>query len=413
MLLAGDNFLGETPIMRHYAAPHETTRMSKLKSLSHNINGEIEILRGISVTLVMIAHIPVFFPWLSAYWWPVFQHAHFWFGVDIFFAISGFVVTSSLLRQIKINRNEPKIKIITSFAIRRFFRLIPLSWAALLFVLFLSLTWNSTGIFGSAIGILGDAVAVVFYSANWHAYQCVKEVTPLCGINAHYWSLSLEEQFYIVLPLTLLFFRKYLLPVCLLLIAIQFPLQRDIFSSLWITRIDPILYGVVIALIKDTDLYLHIKPGMMRNVKARWTFIVVMLVSMSLLAGGKVISFSVGLLAVASGLFVLIASYNEGLLFPSLAKNRVLLWLGSRSYALYLLHSVAFFIVIEGCSRIAGSRTLIETPEHTLALAIGGVLMTIALVEVAHRLIEVPFRRLGNKPTEKMLQQEDLTKEPT
>ncbi|WP_138452162.1 acyltransferase family protein [Pseudomonas edaphica] len=388
-------------------------RIATLKSSPHKINGEIEVLRGLSVTLVMCAHIPVFFPWLSAYWWPVFQHAHFWFGVDIFFAISGFVVTSSLLRQIETNKEDSKIKTIASFAIRRFFRLIPLSWAALIFVFILSLTWNSTGIFGTTLGILGDAVSVVFYSANWHAYQCVKEVTPLCGINAHYWSLSLEEQFYIILPLTMLFLRKYLLLVCLVLIAIQFPMEREIFSALWITRIDPILWGVAIALIKNTDLYKQIKPTVMSDAKSRWALIVTLLVSMSVLAGGKVISFSVGLLGISSGLLVLIASYNEGLLFAGLAKNRVLLWLGSRSYALYLLHSVAFFIVIEACSRLAGSRALIETAGYTLALAVGGTLTTVVLVEVAHRFIEVAFRRLGNKPSKPAIEQESATSAAT
>ena len=81
-------------------------------------NAEIEILRAISILMVITAHVPFILAWESAYWWPVFRVANFWAGVDIFFAISGFVVTATLLRHI---RSEAPLIALKSFWIRRFF----------------------------------------------------------------------------------------------------------------------------------------------------------------------------------------------------------------------------------------------------------------------------------------------------
>ena len=129
--------------------------------------------RGIAILLVLLDHIAGTFRMSFLGRWSLCgQH-----GVTIFFVLSGFLITTKLMEHPGEFRR---------FYIRRFFRLLPVAWAFLLFLPILgallhtrTLGWRET-------------IACLFFFRNY--------VAPEPGYTAHFWSLSIEEQFYLIWP---------------------------------------------------------------------------------------------------------------------------------------------------------------------------------------------------------------------
>jgi peptidoglycan/LPS O-acetylase OafA/YrhL len=132
--------------------------------------------RGVAIILVLFDHIAnVFLGDGASPYLQTGQH-----GVTLFFVLSGFLITSSLL-------NRPID--LKSFYIRRVFRLMPVAWAYLGFLLLLNLRIHVLS--GSAL------LSSLFFFRNFDA-------TTFGSTTWHFWSLSLEEQFYLVWPIILL-----------------------------------------------------------------------------------------------------------------------------------------------------------------------------------------------------------------
>ncbi len=150
--------------------------------------GDIEGLRGIAVLLVVLYHAGVR------------QLPAGFIGVDVFFVISGFLITGLLLSEL---RQTGSISL-TGFYARRAKRLLPATAAVLAFVslatwlLLPKIRW---------IEIAHDLVASALYSVNWRlAGQAVDYLAQNQAPSPvqHFWSLAVEEQFYLVWPLLLL-----------------------------------------------------------------------------------------------------------------------------------------------------------------------------------------------------------------
>ena len=152
------------------------------------LRGDIEGLRAIAVGTVLLYHLGL--PWLPGGF----------VGVDVFFVISGFLITSLLLRE----STKTGTVSISDFYARRARRLLPAASTVLLF----------TAVVGwfvlprAARGDLAtDVVASTFYVVNWALAN--RSVDYLAEDSApsplqHYWSLSVEEQYYVVWPLMIL-----------------------------------------------------------------------------------------------------------------------------------------------------------------------------------------------------------------
>jgi peptidoglycan/LPS O-acetylase OafA/YrhL len=115
-------------------------------------------------------------------------------GVDIFFVLSGFLITSLLLEELA-ERGTIRFR---SFYARRALRLLPALFATVAAVVVYSLTLGPAGRVGA---ILRDAGAALTYWENWHEAFSKNSVGTMLG---HTWSLSIEEQFYILWPALLL-----------------------------------------------------------------------------------------------------------------------------------------------------------------------------------------------------------------
>ena len=149
---------------------------------------DIEGLRAVAIVAVLLSHAGI----------PLVAGGYV--GVDVFFVISGFLITGLLLREVDRSGGIS----LRGFYARRIRRLLPLAAVLLLAVAVLSLVVLSPV---RAIEVSGDIVSSAFYVANWHfAAQSVDyfaqdaEPSPV----QHLWSLAIEEQFYLVWPSLLL-----------------------------------------------------------------------------------------------------------------------------------------------------------------------------------------------------------------
>lgn len=121
-------------------------------------------------------------------------------GVDIFFVISGYLITSHLMREVV---TTGRIQV-GRFWARRAKRLLPASLAVLLLTAVAVILWVPRSLWDQ---FLGEVVAATLYVENWRLAG--DSVDYLAATNApspvqHFWTLSVEEQFYVALPLLLL-----------------------------------------------------------------------------------------------------------------------------------------------------------------------------------------------------------------
>ncbi|MFZ9651610.1 MAG: acyltransferase family protein, partial [Ilumatobacteraceae bacterium] len=150
---------------------------------------DIQGLRGIAVLLVVIYHTGVALP--GGY-----------IGVDIFFVISGFVITQLLLRE----TNATGTISLKSFYERRIKRILPAVAFAIIGTLFLSIFALSP--FGEQQQVAQTARASSFFAANFYFYLQDSYWALAENPLRHLWSLAVEEQFYIFFPLLLLALNK-------------------------------------------------------------------------------------------------------------------------------------------------------------------------------------------------------------
>jgi peptidoglycan/LPS O-acetylase OafA/YrhL len=167
-----------TSLLRAEQVPPDLSRSRRL---------DIQGLRAIAVLGVVINH-------ADADWLP-----GGYIGVDVFFVISGFLITGQLLRRIE-QHGRPRL---SSFYAKRIRRLLPAS------VLVLVATLIACRLLLPPLTMLivaKDAIATAVYGSNmWFAYNGTNYLANSSpSVFQHYWSLALEEQFYLFWPLILL-----------------------------------------------------------------------------------------------------------------------------------------------------------------------------------------------------------------
>lgn len=193
-----------------------------------SLRPEIQGLRAIAVGLVLIFHI-----------WPHILPGGF-VGVDVFFVISGYLIVGSLVREAE---REGRISL-TAFYGRRVRRLLPAATVVLAFAFAGTLLWLPQARWSDTFLQIG---ASALYVQNW--YLSWASVDYLAAENAaspvqHYWSLSIEEQFYIVWPFLMLgilaIARQIKTPVRNLLgAAVLVIFSASLAASFWLTETQP------------------------------------------------------------------------------------------------------------------------------------------------------------------------------
>jgi peptidoglycan/LPS O-acetylase OafA/YrhL len=314
-------------------------------------------------------------------------------GVDLFFVLSGFLITRILLHEHAVTGAID----LSSFWVRRARRLFPallsLMPAIALYAHFVARPEELTG-------IRGDALATLGYIANWRAIWSHKTYFDLFLSPSpleHTWSLSIEEQFYVVWPLLVMMVLRWrgsraLLAVSLGLAALSMLAMLVLFDSARTTRV---YYGTdtrAAALLGGAAFAIFSSRSPLGRARMRWldaSGVVAMLGlayawwtidgrDFLLYRGGFWLTEALSLVLLACAL----AGPNS---FVARALSvRPLRAIGSVSYGAYLWHWPVNLVL-----------TAERAQAHGLALYALRLLVTFAIAALSYRFLEQPIRRNG------------------
>jgi peptidoglycan/LPS O-acetylase OafA/YrhL len=364
-------------------------------------NSDIEILRAFAIIMVLVQHYPSLYFWSDhSFFTKLNTYISFWSGVDLFLCISGFVVSCSLIPLIDRCQDSgaPSSKAVGAFFIKRAFRLFPTSFLWIAIILLLTFFYNISGAFGNLKWNIYQSLSILTYNYNYlSAYMTDHGLPTTFG---PFWSLNLEEQFYFIFPFFVMLTKKESrIPLLMAFIAIQFFIHRQGHPILNF-RLDAISWGVVLAILYMKTGMVNVEPTFMkskrRSLSVTSFLMIFLMVSIPDMHESR---FMVGFLALASASLVFIATYNKGYIFCPKALRKLMLWVGSRSYAIYIIHMPVIYFIQESTVRYYVS--IGQGPSKTIFLCtvmtLSALIMTAMLVEMNFRMIEKPLRNYGRR----------------
>jgi len=211
------------------------------------------------------------------------------------------------------------------------------------------------------------------------------------------WSLAVEEQFYLVIPFIIRNSRRNLLYILLLLI-LSAPVIRAFtghFSYNWtVCRSDSLIMGVLLAFFWRRDIF---KMFVRNNKKLVLSLFIVMLFVAAVMSyklphvGGIMNHF---LLAILYSLFILIVVSGIFPVLSVLLSGRLLVWLGQRSYGIYLFHGGILFIIHWFLKGEVSSPQIMQS--FDVYLTVSSLLLTFLFAELSFHFIEKPSLSYGH-----------------
>lgn len=332
---------------------------------------ELDAVRGIAVLIVIIHNTPGTYPF------SLVQRlaASGWMGVDLFFVLSGFLITGILLES-RESRNYFR-----NFYARRCLRIWPLYYA-LLFCLFVA---------GPLIYPQESAEVFSARSSPWWAYPLflqnflVSKPSRAAGFLGVTWSLAVEEQFYLVWPWVVRYCSGKQLQRILISVICLSPLLRlylsshgvDIYSNFF-CRLDGLMAGGLLALLAHS-------PGFdgSKHIRAAWACLLAaapLAIWMDVPANRWFVH---SLAALAAVSFVYLTRYSGQERFRAVMRNRFLVYTGTISYGLYLLHKFPVDLA-----------KMLRWPDNPLFLTPIILTVSFGLAAISWSLWEEPFLAL-------------------
>jgi peptidoglycan/LPS O-acetylase OafA/YrhL len=287
---------------------------------------QLDAVRGIAILVVLMHNLKGFSsPPLSLI------TTYGWMGVDLFFVLSGFLITGILLD------SKSSKKYFRNFYARRCLRIWPLYYCVLVLMFVIV-----------PLALPQEASELFRRSTPWWSYPVFLQnflvaapaltVGPL-GVS---WSLAVEELFYLVWPPFVRFLSTERLRLLAWMVLLISPgLRLFLLSRHWLIysnpfcRLDGMMAGALLAMLVRKSGF---APG--RLVMLSWVvfLLAVPLAIMTAAYGLMWLAFSMAVLASAS--FVYLALFATDIWFRVLATNRFLMFTGTISYGLYLLHKI-------------------------------------------------------------------------
>lgn len=319
----------------------------------------------------------------------VFQFIHTGvYGVDLFFALSAFLITELLLREREIHGRVD----IKFFYIRRILRIWPLYFGFLFIV-------GPFDVFLWQTGSIYYYIAMLFFAGNWYHLFSLNTST----LAGPLWSISVEEQFYVTWPLLLrakTVARMTGIMVALLVVALAarfvvWSLEPGIWTAYWyntFARLDPFACGGLLALAmhgRSLHLTTILRIAILLVAVALFTYIGSY---GSLNFAGPVTFITYPLAAIASILCIFAFVAGPTVKRPMPVYFRVWSYLGKISYGLYVFHQPALVI-----------SDLLENPGFcapewwwVYQRVVAGTI-TLVLSMVSYAVLEKPFLKLKSR----------------
>ena len=354
----------------------------------------IDSLRALAVLAVIIYHVDVnYLP-------------GGFLGVDLFFVLSGYLISSLIIKEY---RKTGSLNLY-NFYIRRARRLLPAVYFMITVGLVVMVLFNEVLLRKSHL----DAIFGYIYSSNWWYIFHKLDYFDSFGAQSpfkHLWSLAIEEQFYMIFPLLFLLVNRkkkskdgtyklnknflYVVLGLILVSLIAHILLFDInnISRIYFgtdTRAFSLLVGVVGAILYPMER-LHAKVTPQQNM----IYSVVSLVSIATLITVMIYTseyntllYRGGFLLVAIlGLIVIISSGKQHTLMSRLLSFKPVVFIGKISYSLYLWH----FPVLVLTTPVS------EIGNPNIIFVILRVILTFILATASYVFVETPIRKLGFK----------------
>jgi peptidoglycan/LPS O-acetylase OafA/YrhL len=351
-------------------------------------------LRGLAIISVIIVHSNLFFGGQCATgrinrWLAVIFGAG-WVGVDLFFVLSGFLITGILCDA------KGSQGFLRNFWTRRALRILPLYFGYLAFIIATKATKSISH---------GDLLALAgFYYNFWFALVTQKAVSSA----HHFWSLAVEEHFYLVWPfLVMAFSRPSLLRICIVGFVASFVFRLAIvFSGLWLSiayfitpcRLDGLLAGAFVAIAyQDATVLGPIRRWTGRVMLGSGCLLIGLFlgqrhfydnIDLSRMHGPAVdssMTLTIGISAVAlifAATLVRVLESPPDSIIQRFLKAGWLVQIGRYSYAMYVFHGIILALVFRAWVRfppsIAGMPDYVAKP--MLALVVLGVSFLVAFI---------------------------------
>ncbi|KMP74570.1 acyltransferase [Bacillus cereus] len=344
----------------------------------------LDSLRGLAILGVILYHIN--FNWIPGGF----------LGVTVFFVLSGYLITDILSIEWKRNKRID----LKNFWLRRARRLLP----GMLVMLIIVLAWIT--IFHSSLlgKMRGDSLAALLYFSNWwyiyHKLSYFENFNQLSPLN-HFWSLAVEEQFYVVWPfiISLAFYyikKKSHIILFIVLGAVASALAMAVLYEPGVdpsriyygtdTRAFSLLIGAALALIwPSSRLANKIIPQarLILDVVGGIALIVILIMFWKtnqydpfLYRGGMVF------LSIATALLVANLAHPASRIAQFL-RFKPLRWMGVRSYGIYLWHYPIITL----------TNSKVNAGEFSLTRAILQFLLIIIVAQISWKFIENPIRQ--------------------
>lgn len=303
----------------------------------------------------------------------------FSYGVDVFFLLSAYLITELLLREYKRNRTIN----VKAFWLRRILRIWPLYFAFL----------------AAAIWLVPLALPQDFpvfhqaaYATFWGNFALIlhPEINTVAGIL---WSVSIEEQFYLLWPLAMTCCIDRLKVIALGLFAVSCLTRMLLVGAgahdLWTfwantpARMDPIAAGALVAVLLDGRTPMIANRVRLAALAAGLSIMILIGIYVPKFGTPALIAYP---LATVAALLLLL-----GVLGASWGHLKGLIYLGRISYGLYVFHILAL--------RLAQTYVRLGIPEPALfALRfVIGLAVTVGLATISYRWLETPFLRLKDR----------------
>lgn len=315
---------------------------SSLNNFPLGYRPTLDGIRGVAILFVMMFHSSVY------------SLSGGFIGVDIFFVLSGFLISTLIILEFKASGTFN----FKHFYIRRVIRLMPAM------LLLLTGIWAGVFIFNqyfktSPSVMFSATLYTLFYSANW---ALALNLTPWPAAIDHFWSLAVEEQFYLFWPFLLYLMLKnkwkshyiiYTLLLAILLVVIwrSYLWYNDAnFGRCYFatdTRVSGLLIGCLLAIF-ISEGRIEFTRRIYKVIRlAAYLSLIILLIALFYANNGFSLMYFGGFELAALLSMFLIAGllFKPEPLFEAVFKFKPLVWIGRISYGLYLWHGVVFYFI--------------------------------------------------------------------